>query len=296
MVGQESPRVTDPDSSDDLSAELARLRERNAELEAELAYLRPSEAELRAIFRAMTDLVLVMSREGRYLRIVETAPDLLYQPSPQLIGKHMHEVMPAETADYFLGNIREALDGQRVVSMDYSLPVEGREVWFSANISPMSRDTAILVCRDVSERKRHEQLLEDSLRQQELLRAQEMTLARLSTPLIPISDSVVVMPLVGHLDPDRAQQVIQSLLEGVEGARVRVAILDITGVPDIDLDTAEVLVRAARSVQLLGARVILTGIRPEVAASLAVLDTDLREIATRGTLQDGVRHAQSLAR
>jgi rsbT co-antagonist protein RsbR len=249
--------------------------------------------ELRAMFRAMTDLVLVMNGEGRYLEIAETAPDLLYRPSAELVGKRMHEVMPAEAADYFLAHIREALELQQVVSMDYSLPLPDREVWFSANISPMSGDTVILVCRDITSRKLHEQVLEDNLRQQELLRVQESALMELSTPLIPITDRVVVMPLVGQLDSARAEQVMITLLEGVERTRARVAILDITGVPAVDAVTADALVRATRAAQLLGARVILTGVRPDVAAALMRLGVDLGGITTRGTLQDGIRYARA---
>src|SRR5690606_18903429 len=138
-----------------------------------------------------------------------------------------------------------------LVSMDYSLPLDDREVWFSANISPLSIDAAILVCRDVTERKRHELLLQDSLRQQELLRAHEAALHQLSLPLIPISDDIVVMPLVGRLDQDRVEQAMQTLLDGVQRSRVAVAILDVTGVAVVDAAVAEGLVRAARAVGLL---------------------------------------------
>jgi anti-anti-sigma factor len=284
--------VTESVPPPDNSVDPARLLARIAELEAELAVLRSSEDELRAMFRAMTDVVLVMSRDGRYLKIGETAPDLLYKPSLDLIGKRMHEVMPDVAADFFLAHIHRALELLQVVSMDYNLPIDGQDVWFSANISPMSADTVILVCRNITERKLHEQVLQDSLRQQELLRAQEAMLMQLSTPLIPINDAVVVMPLVGRLDAARADQVMSTLLEGIERSGATVAILDITGVPSVDAITADVLVRATRAVQLVGTSMILTGIRPEVAVALLELGRDLRGVVTRATLQDGIRHAQ----
>ncbi|PRQ08706.1 PAS domain-containing protein [Enhygromyxa salina] len=285
--------MTESGPPQDNSSEFAGLRARVAELEAEIAVLRRSEAELRAMFRAMTDVVLVMDREGRYLEIAETAPDLLYRPSTELLGKHMHEVMSAEAADFFLTHIHQALERQRVVSMDYSLPIEDQELWFSANISPMSDDTVILVCRNITERKRHEQLLEDNLRQEELLRIHESALIQLSTPLIPISDSIVVMPLVGQLDPVRAEQIMSTMLQGIERSRARFAILDVTGIPSADEVTADTLVRATRVAQLLGARVILTGIRPDVALALMNLRADLSGVIVRGTLQDGIRYAHA---
>lgn len=285
--------MTEPVLSPDTSVEHAHLLARIAELEAELAVLRPSEAELRAMFRAMTDVVLVMSCEGRYLKIADTAHNLLYRPPADLVGKRMHEVMPVESADFFQSHIHRALEQQRVISMDYSLPLDDREVWFSANVSPMSEDTVILVCRDITERKLHEQVLKESLRQQELLRIQGAALMQLSTPLIPISDTIVVMPLVGQLDSARADQIMETLLQGVERSRAKVAILDITGVPSVDAITATVLVRATRAVQLLGARVILTGIRPDVAIGLTAMGSELAGVITRGTLQDGIRYAQA---
>ncbi|MBX0326121.1 STAS domain-containing protein [Oscillochloris sp. ZM17-4] len=124
--------------------------------------------------------------------------------------------------------------------------------------------------------------------QQEIIRTQDAALRELSTPLIPIADQVVVMPLIGSLDSRRTQQVIETLLEGVSTLRARVAIIDITGVPVVDTQVANTLVRAAQSVKLLGAKVILTGIRPEVAQTLVGLGADLSSIITRGTLQSGI--------
>lgn len=274
--------------------EVEALRRQAAELTAEVEKLRASEAELRAMFAAMRDLVLVMDGDGRYLKIAETALDLLYRPSEELIGRRMHEIMPAEAADFFLENIRKALASGGVVSMDYSLPIQGDEVWFSANISPMGKGRVLLVCRDVTERKRLERVMADSLRQRELLDAQEAALARMSTPLIPISEDVVIMPLIGHLDAARTGFAIEELLAGITARRARVAILDITGVAGVDAEVAAGLVRAARAVMLLGARVVLTGIRPEVAGQLVDLEADLTGIVTAGTLQAGIAYAMTV--
>jgi rsbT co-antagonist protein RsbR len=241
------------------------------------------------MFSAMRDLVLVMDGGGRYLKVAPTAPDLLYRPGDELVGKRMHDVMPAAAADFFLRHIREALTHQRVATMDYSMPIDGREIWFSANISPMSAERVLIVCRDVTERKRLEQVLEDSLRQQRLL-------DEISTPLIPISDHVVVTPLVGRLDAARMAQVLATLLGGIQARAARIAIVDITGVPGVDEPVAAALVQTARAVQLLGAQVVLTGIRPDVARRLVALGTDLGGIVTRGTLQSGIAYAMDRAR
>jgi anti-anti-sigma regulatory factor len=127
--------------------------------------------------------------------------------------------------------------------------------------------------------------------QEEMIRIQATALAELSTPLIPISERVMVMPLIGSLDEQRAQQVLDTLLHGIAGSSVQIAILDITGVPVVDTQVANGLVRAAQSVKLLGAQVVLTGIRPEVAQTLVGLGTDLSNIITRSSLASGIAFA-----
>jgi anti-anti-sigma regulatory factor len=138
------------------------------------------------------------------------------------------------------------------------------------------------------ERKQAEAALRAS---EERLRRQEEALRELSTPLIPISDRVVVMPLIGAIDSRRAQQVIETLLHGLANSRIDHAIIDITGVMVVDTQIGNALVAAAQAVQLLGATVILTGIRPEVAQTLVGLGIQLRGIVTCGTLQSGIAYA-----
>jgi rsbT co-antagonist protein RsbR len=125
----------------------------------------------------------------------------------------------------------------------------------------------------------------------EIIKSQKAILRELSTPLIPISDDVMVMPLIGAIDSARAQQIIEALLEGIAANTTRFVILDITGVPLVDTQVANALVQGARAVRLLGAQVVLTGIRPEVAQTLVGLGVDLRNITTLSTLQSGIAYA-----
>jgi rsbT co-antagonist protein RsbR len=134
---------------------------------------------------------------------------------------------------------------------------------------------------DISDRKLAESLVEE----------QSKRLMDLSTPLIPISEQVVAMPLIGTIDAERADQVLSSLLNGISRSGASVAILDVTGVSLMDSHVAAVLVNAAKGVQLLGAQVVLTGVRPEVASILVKLDLDLTNIVIRGTLQSGIAYA-----
>jgi rsbT co-antagonist protein RsbR len=139
---------------------------------------------------------------------------------------------------------------------------------------------------DISERKRDA----------EIIQVQEETLRELSTPLLNIADRIVLMPIVGALDSGRAQQMMENLLEGVEYHQAKVVILDITGVSIVDTQVANAFIQAAHSITLLGAQIILTGIRPEVAQAIVGLGIDLETIKTQNSLQNGIAYAMNQLR
>lgn len=142
------------------------------------------------------------------------------------------------------------------------------------------------ITRDISAIKQTEK--ERAALQEQVIAAQQAALRELSTPLIPLNDTVVVMPLVGAIDTARAQQIMETLLEGIAHHQATVAILDITGVQVVDTQVANALVRAAQATRLLGAQVMLTGISPAMAQTLVHLGIDLQGIITRRSLQDGI--------
>ncbi|WP_437690359.1 PAS domain-containing protein [Sorangium sp. So ce176] len=125
----------------------------------------------------------------------------------------------------------------------------------------------------------------------QLIAAQQDTIRELVTPLLPIAEGVLVMPLIGFFDSARASRIIETLLEGVARHATRIAILDVTGVKAVDAHVAEMLVQAARAAGLLGARVVLTGIQPAIAQTMIELGVDLRGLITSGTLQSGIAYA-----
>ena len=127
--------------------------------------LRKSEAELRALFLAMNDVVIVYDREGHYLRVAPTNASLLYKPADEMIGKTLHEVLPAQQANLLLEHIHKSLDTKETVSLDYSLNINGRDVWFSGAISPLLEDTVILVAHDITNRKLMEEIVERQARE-----------------------------------------------------------------------------------------------------------------------------------
>lgn len=117
------------------------------------------------------------------------------------------------------------------------------------------------------------------------------TVRELSTPAIPIYDGILVLPLVGNIDTGRASQVMEAVLGGIAREQASVVIVDVTGVPIIDTGVANHLVQVTQAAQLLGARCLLVGIKPEVAQTLVQLGVNLSSIVTRSNLQAGVAFA-----
>jgi GAF domain-containing protein len=127
--------------------------------------------------------------------------------------------------------------------------------------------------------------------QEEVIRVQRERLSELSAPMIPITEKVMVMPLIGTMDAARAEQIAKAALHGAAATRAAVLIVDITGITQFDRSLATAVVQTASALRLLGAEVVVTGVRPEVAQALVRLNEPLGLVATMGTLQSGIRHA-----
>lgn len=142
--------------------------------------------------------------------------------------------------------------------------------------------------------------LEQALRQlrEETAAREQLSAAvrQLSVPIIPIMEGILVAPLVGEIDAERAQMLQQRLLKRIVAERAQVAILDITGVPVVDAQVGAWLIQATTAARLLGARCILVGINPEVSQALVASGIDLGDLATRATLREGLEYAMRIRR
>jgi rsbT co-antagonist protein RsbR len=126
---------------------------------------------------------------------------------------------------------------------------------------------------------------------EEVILRQAQELLEISTPVVQAWEGVIVAPLIGTLDTQRAQQFMERLLERVVETRSSVALVDITAVPTIDTRTAQHLIETIAAVRLLGAQMVLTGVRPAIAQTLVHLGIDLSSVVTRPSLQAGLRLA-----
>ncbi len=118
-------------------------------------------------------------------------------------------------------------------------------------------------------------------------------IAELSMPIIPISSTTLVVPLIGNIDSARANQLLEVVLERVESSGARTVVLDVTGVAIVDTQVAAAMLRVAAAARLMGAETMLVGIRPEVAQTLVQLGVDLTALRTASTLQAGLANLEA---
>src|SRR5229473_1948279 len=127
-----------------------------------------------------------------------------------------------------------------------------------------------------------------------IIREQQEAIRELSTPVLQVRERLLILPIIGVIDPQRARQLTEQLLRGIRVNRAKVVVMDITGVPAMDATVANHLVQTVESARLLGATVIVTGLSPELAQTLVNIGVDLGKMNTVGDLQGGIEQAERL--
>ncbi|NLI98812.1 STAS domain-containing protein [bacterium] len=149
-----------------------------------------------------------------------------------------------------------------------------------------------LLISDLGEEFRKSKTRAEELEEKlDLIEKQRLAIEQLSTPIIKIWDRVLVLPLIGALDTRRSQRLTESLLTEIAFTQTRIAILDITGVPAVDSAVANHLLKTVSAVQLLGAKCVITGIKPEVAQTIVHLGVELKGVETLSNLSEGLKWA-----
>ena len=129
---------------------------------------------------------------------------------------------------------------------------------------------------------------------EETIARQQTEMLELSTPVVKLWDGILALPLIGTLDSERTQVVMETLLQEIVNSGAGVAIIDITGVPTVDTLVAQHLIKTVAAARLMGAECIISGIRPQIAATIVHLGVNLGDISTKATLADAF--AMSLRR
>jgi rsbT co-antagonist protein RsbR len=127
-----------------------------------------------------------------------------------------------------------------------------------------------------------------------IIRQQQDALRELSTPVLPVRERLLILPIIGVLDSERARQLTEQLLLGIRRHRAKVVVIDITGAPEVDETVANHLVQTVDASRLMGASVIITGLSPTIAQTLVTIGVDLSKMNTIGDLQGGLEEAERL--
>jgi PAS domain S-box-containing protein len=233
--------------------------------------------------------IILLDPEGHVLTWSSAAERLHGWIAEEIIGQHYSSFYPAEDAEKDKTRLEleiTARDG-RFEDEGWRVRKDGSRFWSNVVLTALRDKDGTLrgfgkVARDMTERR----ATVERLRRQ----AQEI-LEMATVPIVQVWEGVVLAPLIGTLDSQRTQQLMERLLHRITETGSPIAVLDITGVPTIDTQTAQHLIETIAAVRLLGAEVILTGVRPTIAQTLVHLGIDLANVTTRSSLAAGLRMA-----
>ena len=228
-------------------------------------------------------------KEGRLIRVsryyLEQSGAPLLDGEKKLIGKTDFDLFGEELAktaradEELIMETREPTINRPEVS---STP-EGEVVYLSSTKAPMidSKGNVIGIVG----------LTQDVTKQKTLEIQLEHMLGELSTPVLYAWEGIIIMPLVGTLTSDRAQQATQTILESIDHYQAKYAILDITGVSVIDSMVANQLIKTAKAIETLGSEALITGVSAEIATTIVNLGIDMEKIMTKNSLLEGLHYA-----
>jgi PAS domain S-box-containing protein len=248
-----------------------------------------SEDSFRLLVESLKDYAIVMLDPGGHVASWNAGAERFkgYR-AEEIIGQHFSCFYPADAVQRGLpeNELKAAAKDGRFEDEGWRVRKDGKKFWANVIISALCDKDGTLrgfskVTRDLTERKQAEEQIQQQSRE----------IMELSTPVMQVWQGVVVAPLIGSLDSNRTQQFMERLLNRIVETNSPVALVDITGVPTIDTQTAQHLIETISAVRLLGAQVVLTGVRPAIAQTLVHLGIDLSNIMTRASLSAGLQVA-----
>ncbi len=241
--------------------------------------------------------IILVDPQGNVCSWNEGAHRIKGYTASEILGKHLsvfytpEDVRSGKTEKELATAAKEG----RFEDEGWRVRKDGSRFWANVVITALYNEDGNLrgfakVTRDMTERKQAEEALAQKAASEALSRrAQEIL--DISTPVVQVWEGIILAPIIGTLDSQRTQQLTEKILNGIVETRSTVALIDITGVPAVDTQTARHLIESITAVRLLGADVILTGIRPAIAQTLVHLGIDLSGVTTRSSLSTGLRAA-----
>lgn len=300
----------------------AQLKKELEEARARIAELERDQVLLETMLENSPSWIFFKDRQSRFIKLNTSHARMMgYDDPKDVIGKTDFDLFPREDAQRFYDEEQQIMaSGQPVIAREWSVPSSSGEIlWVSESKIPIKDKDGNVIglvgfSTDITRRKRAEEalerayaemeqqvkerteeleqaLVEQQRLQEEIIEAQQRLIQELSTPIIPIMERIIVMPLIGSIDTLRARDIMRRLLEGITRYRAKVVILDITGVPIVDSGVAAHLNKTIQAARLKGAWTIVTGIADAVAETIVELGIDWGDVATLSDLQAGLQLA-----
>lgn len=250
--------------------------------------LRESEQRYRLLFDSNPQPMWVYDLETRSFLAVNEAAIAHYGYSrEEFLAMTIKDIRPVEDIPRLLENLARNPKGIDRAGIWRHRKKDGAIIYVEITSHPVTfagRHAELVLANDITERKSMEEELK---RQQEIVR-------ELSTPVLQVRKGLLIVPLIGSVDPARARQLTEQLLRSIRLNRAKVVVIDITGMATVDTMVANHLIQTAEASRLLGARVILTGMSREIAHTLVTLGVSLEKLQTVGDLQSGIEAASAL--
>ena len=238
--------------------------------------------ELKAFFPDDALLARVKARQKHYfLRLTQGNYDLDYVEERLRIGA-VHERIDLPVKYYLsMYNFYLREVWKHIFEIDPEHPDESMATFFSL-MKLTFLDISLAIDTYIDSRERTIKTL------------QQEAIQELSTPVLPFREGMLLLPIIGQIDSQRARQLTEHLLLSIRANRAKVIVIDITGVATVDSRVANHLVQTVDAARLMGAKVVISGISPEIALTMVTLGIDLGSTYTVGDLQNGIEHAERL--